>query len=277
MTLSIRNGVFKTGICIAAASLGGIITASFVIIPVYPEVITSAARRSSGIIQALAANFLQPASYAPFASMLSAVIYALITIVLIHHFFEKTQAPEILYFALFVLSFAFEGLRVVIPLKVKYTLPNMYLVMAARGLLFGRYYGFFSLFAASVYASGLEVQKQGNILFIIAVAALIIALGVPIDTLSWDSSLNMISGYQSMFGMLETGIILITMVSFFISAYSRGDKEYIPIGIGSLLVFMGRNILLNADTWASPLPGLLLLAAGTWFICTHLHRIYLWL
>jgi hypothetical protein len=144
-------------------------------------------------------------------------------------------------------------------------------------LLFGRYFGIFSLFAASVYAAGLKVQKQGNTIFIIIVATLVIALRVPIDGLSWESSLNMISGYTSMFRLVEAGIMIITMISFFISAYSRGAREYVFIGIGSSLVFFGRNVLLSADTWITPLPGLIILGMGTWFICTYLHRVYLWL
>jgi hypothetical protein len=36
-------------------------------------------------------------------------------------------------------------------------------------------------------------------------------------------------------------------------------------------------MLFTADTWVSPFPGLLLLILGTWFICTRLHQIYLWL
>jgi hypothetical protein len=80
-----------------------------------------------------------------------------------------------------------------------------------------------------------------------------------------------------MFRMIDAGVLLITMASFFMSAYSRGDREYIFIGVGSLMVFAGRNILLGADTWISPLPGALLLVLGTWFICTCLHKVYLWL
>jgi hypothetical protein len=66
------------------------------------------------------------------------------------------------------------------------------------------------------------------------------------------------------------------MLSFFISAYTRGSREYIFIGIGSLMVFWGRAVLLSADTWITPLPGLLLLVGGTWIICVQLHRVYLW-
>jgi hypothetical protein len=80
-----------------------------------------------------------------------------------------------------------------------------------------------------------------------------------------------------MFTLVEIGIILITMVSFFISAYTRGAREYLYIGLGAVLVFIGRNLLLAADTWVTPFPGLAALAAGTWFICRQLHRVYLWL
>jgi hypothetical protein len=264
------------GILITSVFLLTIVIAFFIILPAYPVVNAETVRRSSGILQSLAVSFLKPAPYVPFVSMIGSAAYAFITMLFIYYFFEKTQSPEILFFALFVLSFAFEGIRIMVPVKIIYELPNVYLVMNCRVLLFARYFGFFSLFAASLHASGLEIQNQRNTILIIAVAALMIALGVPIDGLSWDSSLNMISGYPSMFSMVELGIMLITMISFFIAAYSRGTREYLFIGLGSFLVFLGRNILLNADTWLAPFPGLLILSLGTWFICTQLHRVYLW-
>jgi hypothetical protein len=276
MTLSKRNDFFKVGIFTALAFLIAIVILSFSILPVYPKTGAETVRRSSGIFQILVIPFLRPVPYVPFVSMICSVAYAFTTITLIYYFFEKTQAPEIFFFAFFVLSFAFEGIRVTVPLKIVHEIHNMYLIMGFRILLVARYFGIFSLFAASVYASGLEVQKQRNIIFAIIVAALIIALGVPIDGLSWDSSFSMISGYSSMFRMVELGIALITTVSFFISAYSRGSGEYVLIGLGSFLAFLGRNILLSADTWISPFPGLLILSLGTWFICTRLHRVYLW-
>jgi hypothetical protein len=76
---------------------------------------------------------------------------------------------------------------------------------------------------------------------------------------------------------VETGIILITAITFFVSAYSRGSAEYVFIGIGVFLVYIGRNMLLGADTWITPIPGLATLIAGTWFICSRLHQVYLWL
>jgi hypothetical protein len=277
MTLSDINIIFKAGIVLASVCMLFFMVVFFVVFPSYPSPAKEAARRPVGFIQSFIGHFLEPSPYAPFAAIAGAGLYSLITLILIYYFFEKTQSPEIFFFTLFVLSFSFETLRLLIPLKTVSIVSPLYLLMAFKILLFSRYFGIFSLFTASVYAAGLEVQKQRNILLIMMVATMVIALGAPIDTLSWDSSLSMISGYTSMFRMIEAGVLLITVVSFFIAAYSRGAGEYVLIGVGSFLVFLGRNILLSADTWISPFPALLFLAAGTWFICTQLHKVYLWL
>jgi hypothetical protein len=276
MTLSARNNYFRIGIALSFLSLVVIIALSFATFPVYPQ-LGAAAIRTTGMFQSLISRFFEPQAYVSLATMISSVLYAFVAMILIYYFFEKTQSPEILFFALFVSAFAFEGLRVMAPLKEVYDLSAFYLVLSSRTLLFVRFFGIFSLFAASVYAAGLGEQKQGNIVFIIAIAALVVALGSPIDGLAWDSSLMMLRGYSSMLKMVEVGIMLITMLSFFISAYSRGSREYIFIGVGSFLVFIGRAMLFSADTWITPLPALLLLAGGTWLSCVQLHHVYLWL
>ncbi|MDR3123532.1 MAG: hypothetical protein LBU16_07110 [Treponema sp.] len=276
MTLSARNNYFRIGIALSFLSLVITVALSFTTFPAYPQ-LSAEAVRTTGIFQSLVSRFFQPQAYVSLATMISSVLYAFVAMVLIYYFFEKTQSPEILFIALFVSAFAFEGLRVMAPLRDVYDLSSFYPVLGSRTLLFARFFGIFSLFAASVYAAGLGEQKEGNIVFIIAIAALVVALGTPIDGLAWDSSLMMLRGYPSMLKMVEMGIMLITMISFFISAYSRGSKEYIYIGIGSFLVFWGRAMLLASDTWVTPLPGLFLLAGGTWISCVQLHHVYLWL
>jgi hypothetical protein len=276
MTLSARNNYFRIGIALSFLSLVVTLALSFTTFSAYPQV-GAAAVRTTGIFQSLVSRFFQPQAYVSLATMISSALYAFVAMIFIYYFFEKTQSPEILFFALFVSTFAFEGLRIMTPLRDVYDLPAFYPVLGSRILIFARFFGIFSLFAASVYAAGLGEQKQGNIVFIIAIAALVVALGVPIDGLAWDSSLMMLCGYPSMLKMVEVGTMLITMISFFISAWSRGSREYIFIGIGSFLVFWGRTMLLASDTWITPLPALLLLAGGAWINCVQLHHVYLWL
>jgi hypothetical protein len=277
MTLYGRNVFFRAEIAISGVVLVLGAVMAFRALPACPETVTEAIKRAPGMFQSLAGRLLGPSPFVPFVSLMTAALFSLVTLVLIYFFFEKTQAPEILFITLFVLSFSFETMRIMTPLQKTWVIPSVYPLLASRIMLFGRFFGIFSLFAAGVYAAGLEVQKQANVILVVVFVSLVVSLGIPIDILTWDSSFNMVIGHLSLFRMVELVVLLITVVSFFISAWSRGTPEYVSIGLGSFLVFAGRNILLTGDTWLSPLPGLFFMAAGIWLICTKLHKVYLWL
>jgi len=235
------------------------------------------ARRPDGIIHGLIGNFFEVQLLAVHWGILALVLYSFFLIVFVYYFFEKTQSPEITFVVFFAASFSFEMLRLVLPLGRIYEIPSLYYLLASRLILFARCFGIFSLFAASVVAAGFEIQRLRNAIMLIILAALVIALWVPIDTQIWDSSLNMLSAYATMFRLIETGIFFITAVSFFIATWSRGSRKFIFIGIGAILALLGRAILLSADTWVSLPAGLVLLVLGTWLICTNFHKIYMWL
>jgi hypothetical protein len=253
------------------------IVASIRAIPVYSVMESEITRRPESFQRAVFGQFSDPQLLAAHYSILGLVLYSFFSIIFIHYSFEKTQSPEILFIAFFATSSSLEALRLVLPLQWVYEIPSLYLLMASRIILFGRFFGIISLFTASVLAVGLKTQKQGNAIVIIIVTTLIIALGVPVDTESWDSGLNMISGYVSTFRLIEIGVFLITTLSFFIAGWSRSSREFFFIGTGSALAFLGRNILFSTDTWVGLPVGLALLFVGTWLLCTKLHKVYLWL
>jgi len=277
MTLSNRNAVLKAGIILSSLCLLVGIVASIETVPVYAYMEAGTTLRSEGFFYAFLGRHFEARLLAVHFIVLSLALYSLLSTALIYFFFEKTQSPEILFVAFFAASFVTEVLRLVLPLGQVYEIPSLYLLAASRIILFGRFFGIFSLFAASVHAAGYQSQEQRNTILIIVATTLFVALGVPIDTQTWDSSLTMLSGYVSMFRLIEIGTFLITAASFFIATWPRGSRGFIFIGIGSVLALLGRGILLRADTWAGLPMGMFLLAAGTWLICTRLHKIYLWL
>jgi hypothetical protein len=207
--------------------------------------------------------------------MVMVVLFSLAGIIMILSFFEQTSAPEILYIAFFTVSFAFETIRLILPLQSMYDIPSFYTLLASRILLFARFFGIFSLFAAGICAAGLEVQMTRNVILVIIVAALVL-IGVPIDAQSWDTSLNVSYGFSSMIGLIEIIVFFITIASFLIAVNVRGSREYAYIGIGIMIALAGRYLLLYFDNWAGPIPGILMLSFGTWFACSKLHKIYLW-
>lgn len=277
MTLSARNRLLGISIIISLVPIALLIMILAETYSLFPQIILQAEERSRGFFQLFFRLFFRVDPYAPFYASLGAVLYAFITITLIYYFFEKTQSPEIIFIALFTLSFSVEALRVSLPYIIKQELPQTYLLISARILLTGRLFGLFSLFIAGVYASGLEFQKHGNIILIIAAIALTIASSVPIDPRVWDTSASVIPGYAPMFSFVEIGISLITVLSFFIAAYTKGSNEYTITAIGILLLLFGRDALLHGDTWASLPLAVPSLVTGTWMINTRLHQYYLWL
>jgi len=276
MTLSERNVFFRVAIAFCAISAFLMLAVSYLVVPFY-KTMAENARRPMDIAQFFLGRLFESDYYAVHASLTALVIFSLVVLFLILSFFEQTSTQEILYFSFFFLSFSFETIRLVMPLHLLYTIPSFYILLLLRVLLFARYFGVFSIVAASLCAAGLEVQANRNLIMILIAAALIISTGVPIDTQSWDTSLNIIYGFSATFKVIEAAAFLTAVISFFIASNVRGSGEYIYIGIGIMFAFIGRYFLLYIDNWAGPIPGIIMLSYGTWSACSKLHRIYLWM
>jgi len=284
MTLSERNTFFKAGITFCFIITLLVLAVSIFSFYLYREADHSLSigmeentRRPAYLFQIISGSFLKSNYYAVHASMILAVLFSFIGMLFIYSFFERTSAPEILYISIFTISFSFEIIRLILPLHLINNFSEFYLLGASRVLLFARYFGIFSLFTASICAVGLEVQKIRNIILIMIITVLLIVSGIPIDTQTWDTSFYLVSGYTFMFKVIEAILFIATMVTFFVAAKVRDSKEYNHVGIGVALALIGRNILIGTDNWAGTVVGIVLLSFGTWFICSKLHKINLWL
>lgn len=276
MTLSERNALFKVGIVFCALSALLILAASFFIVPLYSS-LEENTFRPTGFFNLIASRFMDADYLSVHISLVMMVLFSLVGIILVYSFFEQTSAPEILYIAFFIISFSFETVRLILPLYLLFDIPSFYLLTASRILFFTRYFGFFSLFAAGIYAAGLDMQEARYVIMVLFIAALAITFSTPIDTQRWDTSLNIIMKYNSISRLIEIAAFFTTVISFFIAVNIRSSKEYAYIGIGAILALTGRYLLISSDNWVFPAPGILMLSLGTWFVCSKLHKINLWL
>ena len=277
MTLNTRNRIFKAESFVTGFSLALTTAVLIWAFSSYPAAVEESAFRPVGLVQGLFIGRANPSPYVPMITTIGAVIYSFVSILIIRNSFVKTQTEEILYISFFTTSLAIECFRTWIPLNASLDLPGIYMHWSSCLLIFGRCFGLFSLFAASICASGLKQRKQRNIILVTIIVALIIAVGIPIDILAWDSSLTMYSGYSSLFWLIEIGVPVLTILNFLIAAYIQSVKDFVFIGLGCFLIHIGRDILLNSDTWFTPLPGIVLLLTGTWLTCSKLHKVYLWM
>ncbi len=272
-----RNRLLGVGIVAPILPATVLILSAAEAIRTVPAVSEESIRRARGLIQLLAALLFEASPYAPLASIIFSILYAGTTVALIYYFFEKTQAPEILFIALFALSLAAEGFRIAVPLALARNWPPAYVVGAARALLFGRFFGLFALFAAGIYAAGLEYQKHGLVVIMVAAAAFAIAAGAPVDGLSWDSSFSPIPGYAFMLEIVQIGVAAIAVVNFLVAAYSRGTSDFAHVALGCVLLVIGRDGLIRADTWLALPLGAAAISGGTFLVAAKVHRFYLWL
>jgi len=276
MTLSERNVFFRAAIAFSTISAISALAVSYLVVPFYKTTVGNI-RRPGEFAQFFLGRLFETDYFAVHASLVTLVVFSLAALFLILSFFEQTSTPEILYISLFIFSFSFETIRLVLPLHLIYTIPSFYILILLRVLLFARYFGIFSIAAAGLCAAGLEVQMNRSLILILIAAAIAIVTGVPIDTQSWDTSLNIIYGFRSIFRVIEAAAFLTAIISFFIASNVRGSVEYVYIGIGIMFAFIGRYFLLYFDNWAGPVPGIIMLSFGTWSACSKLHRIYLWM
>ncbi|MDR1902732.1 MAG: hypothetical protein LBQ88_10685, partial [Treponema sp.] len=84
MTLSNRNYFFKAGILLSSVNLIGIAVLSYKLFPLYPDLISLSLRRSQSITQVLVGRFLSPSPYVPFVTIITAVVYSLVALILIY-------------------------------------------------------------------------------------------------------------------------------------------------------------------------------------------------
>jgi hypothetical protein len=297
MTVDQRNLYFKAGIFLSLFCLAVLVFLAGKLLPFYPELCGQALHRPEGFLQNpffsnsfsqnqfsqnsfsqnLADRIFSTTPPSVYGSLIASAVYTLCASILLFIFFEKTPSPEILFIGLFALSFVFETLRIMVPLQKVYAFPSALLAAGTRLLFLGRFSGIFSLFISSLYAAGINTQKQGRMVLAMLIAILLVVLRIPVSGQSWDTGLVMLSGFSSMLRLTEAVLIVITIVSFLVASYAKDTKEYLFVALGVFLAFLGRGLLTGTDTWAALALGVLMLAGGTWLIMLWLHRVYLWL
>jgi hypothetical protein len=274
MTLSRHVLYLKIGIVVSALAAAALAAVSWKILPVYADLVENAVKHGG---RASAHFTFFSGGIFVFISTLLGLLYALAGQLLIYYFFEKTQSLEIRFLSIFVFSFVFELTRIILPLQAAWELPGSFNEIAARILMFGRFFGLFSLFAASLCLSGLKSLKEENLIVGMMIISVLIAAKIPVNILEWDSSLTLVTGYTAIFKSLEIVVVILAMCGFFISTYKTKVLDYLHSGLGLLCAVIGRTFLIHGYNLISLILGVLFLGFGTWWTGFHIRRIYLWL
>ena len=275
MTFPRHSLLLKFGAACSVAVL--VITAVLTpkLIPLFQTLAPRASRRAGLPLKALI--FTETVDIAPLIALFAVLIFDCAALIYIIYFFETTESAEIHYIEIFACMCAVEALRLTVPLKTLFQFSPFYLMSAQRLLAFARFSSFSALLAAGLFAAGIKLRKQESLLFPFGLASLIIALRIPIDIYDFDTSLNPILGFASMYKVIEFCMVILAAGSFFAGAYARSSKEYIPAGIGVMMLALGKSALQTADNIVLIIPAVLILFAGFYIFCSSLRKLYMWL
>ncbi|MGL4986233.1 MAG: hypothetical protein ACRC5H_03740 [Treponemataceae bacterium] len=274
MTISTRNNFFLFYIGISIVTIFSIVFFTFqnILFQIpYEELFTqrSIPFRSSLFI-------FKPHFHAVIFSILFLSLYAPITLLIIFRTYEKTQAPEIIFFSGFLFASSLEIFRFVIPFIPKYThLISIYLIIG-KVIFFSRLFSCLCFLFAAIFTQVSKTQDvDKNIAFLI-ILCIIIAAFTPINTTKVYSSLFIQYGFIKETSIIKIFLYIVSFFTFFITGYRENIIEYKKIAYGAIIISIGYYILCVNDNIFFGVIGCISLTIGTHIYLNQLHKYYLW-
>ena len=203
-------------------------------------------------------------------------ILSIVSVLVASRLFRRLSSAEVFFFTVFMMSLSLELLRIgQLPL-IATEQPPLYGTLLSRGILFGRLFGYLVLFAAGIYAAGVEYPRVGTLLMFLAVLAFLVVYFVPVDLLLMNATLvHRVGGRESVDAVL--GFLSLATIANYAYAWATGraDRGFVLFASVVILV-VGRELSFNVPGVVASAVGVALIASGAiGFIATTRSR-YLW-
>ena len=227
-------------------------------------------------IKSPSSNFLLRYNpYIVFSTMSFEMIYVCITTMIIYHSFEKTQAPDIAFFLIFLAACLFDATRFVIPV---FQISGTYskLLLKVRNIhLFARLLAPLALLGNTIMSTDDFRQHTDRNCLIIIIVALFFSEMIPLNTAVILPNFCISYGYVKAIRGFSLLVCIVSAISLFNTNRKNEYKQIMTIGfillcIGYTLIFYCYNILSLA-------AGTLFLGIGTYLYLNEVHKHYLWI
>ena len=220
-------------------------------------------------------NFLT--AYNPFVVLVSLffqIIYVCVTSFMLYRVFEKTQASDIVYFSLFLISIIANSLRIGILLFSMANTYSMLLIFCGNAVLFSKLLMPLSLLF-SVIKSGVEQRQdlEKNI-FILILGCIFFAQIIPLNTSNICVNYEVDYSYRTAIRIASILVILAMLLALFFNNQSKFYTQITTIGLA--FICTGTFILFNSTNILRACLSFVFLLAGDIMYLKELHKQYLW-
>lgn len=274
MTIAGRNKLIILSICIAAILAIGGITCCVILIT--QDIVAALPLPPQYSVWLLQQPFLSHSTYAAAIGTAVFPLMAFAALIYIYFLFEKTHALEISFFSLFIFALAFEALRLLFPLQIKYPLLIVFLASIARALFFFRFSACMFLLTASLFAHKTFTRETRAVIFVICFMAFSLAHTIPITIARTISFFWFADAYAYLLYSVDGIICLLSVISFLFVGIFRSIPEYRQAALWLLLLLIGYTALVYAGSWLSTAIGISAFSCGTIFFIRTIHQYYLW-
>lgn len=274
MTLSLRNRIIKLLTVSSIVLLSAILflyTLQFIhgIFWDFPQM----TRFFAHLPQIMPFNY---AKWAVLASPTFLLIYIAVCSLFIIKYFEKTHAPEIVYFTTFLACMLIEASRLFLPVLDIWQGNYLFLIFVSKTVFFCRLTGPIIMLCGSAMSTAKTDIQDSSSRLCLAALAVITTCSIPVNSLQMFSTWITPAAYYTLFLVIRCLLAIATSISFWITAVKNEAKEYKQVSIYILLLSAGLILLQEADNLAFFAAGSILLTAGTFGFLRALHTYYLW-
>ena len=202
-------------------------------------------------------------------------IYVCITTMIIYHSFEKTQAPDIVFFLLFLAALLCDTSRLLVPAFRLSGTFSLFLVKVGNINLFARLLAPLALMGNTTMSNDELRQSTDRNSIILIIIALFFAEIIPLNTAIILPNFCISYGYEKAIRTFCFITCLVSAISLFRTNRKNEYRQTMTIGfilicIGYTLIFYCYNLMLLT-------MGILTMSSGTFLYLNEVHKHYLWI
>jgi hypothetical protein len=187
---------------------------------------------------------------------------------------KRNPSAELSFFYLFLFTFSLQVFRV--PFLVE-NFPSLLTTTGfiTRIVYFSRILSLASLFAASLFSSGLQIQKFGMVLLISFLTAFTLASLIPVNTSIVTGALINRIAREEHLALFCITLEILTILNYVSAAIHQGRNEYYRLALLNMLVIVGYELLFFLHV-PFIIPGFACLIPGTILSARTSRKLFLW-
>ena len=210
-----------------------------------------------------------------FSGIFILMIYICVTTFIIYHSFEKTQAPDIVFFLLFLVACLCDTSRLMVPMFQVSGSFSLFMLRIGNITLFARLLAPLALMGNTVMITDDFRQSTDRNCIILIIVSMFFAELIPLNTAIVLPNFCISYGYEKAIRWFCFLTCLVSTIALFQTNKKNEYKQIMTLGF--ILLCIGYSLIFYCFNIANLAAGIIFLGGGTYLYLTEVHKHYLWI